>query len=164
MTQERVYRATQGISDEQAAIVGPILEQMAEEGRSSPHDILAAAQPDTSPLHEFFEWDDDKAAYQHRLWQARHLARSYRVEIVEVTDTSRTVFSAPGLVSIQLTPTERSYKTFEQVLDNREWLEQAVADAERRIKYWRDRFKEYRHVGAFERLEPVFEAVDRIEA
>ena len=45
-------------------------------------DILAAARSKTSPLHEFFTWDNDRAAKKHRLAEARNLARAISVTYV----------------------------------------------------------------------------------
>lgn len=38
------------------------------------------------PAHEWFQWDDDKAAREHRLWQAREFAKDLKVtfEVEEV--------------------------------------------------------------------------------
>ena len=43
--------------------------------------VLEDAQNPTSPLHEEFEWDDDRAAQAHRLLQARTLIRSVKLVI-----------------------------------------------------------------------------------
>ena len=40
-----------------------------------------AANP-LNPLHGAFEWDDTKAAHEHRLWQARHLAGSLQFRLI----------------------------------------------------------------------------------
>lgn len=37
--------------------------------------VVKEAKPKKSPIHDCFEWDDGKAADEHRLWQARHLIR-----------------------------------------------------------------------------------------
>lgn len=36
-------------------------------------DVEFAARPISSPLHKFFEWDEEKGAYKYRLVQAGHL-------------------------------------------------------------------------------------------
>lgn len=38
-------------------------------------DVVAFARDPETVLHSRFEWDDTKAAEQHRLWQARELIR-----------------------------------------------------------------------------------------
>jgi hypothetical protein len=63
-------------------------------GRLTPDAVVADARDPESPLHEQFEWNDEKAAGQHRLAQARALIRS--VEVIFKTD--RTVLRAPYFV------------------------------------------------------------------
>jgi hypothetical protein len=56
------------------------LERIREEnGKLTAEPIVEAARPESSPLHPAFNWDDESAAHQHRLWQARQLIRSIRV-------------------------------------------------------------------------------------
>ena len=45
-------------------------------------DVLEEAKNPASPLHPMFEWDNNVAAHQWRLEQARSLIREVRVEIV----------------------------------------------------------------------------------
>ena len=40
-----------------------------------PSDVVAYAQDPETALHGKFTWDDDEAAHQYRLWQARELIR-----------------------------------------------------------------------------------------
>jgi hypothetical protein len=44
--------------------------------------IVDEASNPLNPLHEAFEWDDSKAAQEHRLWQARHLAGSLQFRLI----------------------------------------------------------------------------------
>lgn len=43
--------------------------------------FVASAEDKKSSLHDLFEWDDSKAAHQHRLWQARYHLRKFTIEI-----------------------------------------------------------------------------------
>ena len=62
-------------------IAGELQRIWTEKGqRLTPAAIVAEASDDTHPLHGCFEWDDSLAAEQHRLWQARMLIRSVRVQ------------------------------------------------------------------------------------
>lgn len=63
-------------------------------GRLTPDDVVADAQNPDSPLHELFQWDDAKAAHQHRLDQARQLITTIRV----VTKTSKSVVQTVAYV------------------------------------------------------------------
>ena len=49
-------------------------------GHLTPDLVVQAATDEQSPIHSVFEWDDGKAGHQHRLWQARRLIRSVRIE------------------------------------------------------------------------------------
>jgi nucleotide-binding universal stress UspA family protein len=59
------------------------LQTMADrsDGILTPERVLAAAAPVDSPIHDFFTWDDDDAAYKQRLHEARSLIRRVKVEI-----------------------------------------------------------------------------------
>ena len=48
-------------------------------GALTPENVVAAARPTTSPLHERFEWDDTVAAEKYRVSQAAKLIRSVRL-------------------------------------------------------------------------------------
>lgn len=54
-------------------------------GILTPDAVVADAKKKESPLHDYFEWDVKKAAYQHWLDQARELIVSVRIVIK--TDT-----------------------------------------------------------------------------
>jgi hypothetical protein len=53
------------------------LRRIAEQydGKLRPSDVIKAARPVSSPLHDQFQWDDTEAAREYRLWQARQLIR-----------------------------------------------------------------------------------------
>lgn len=49
--------------------------------------VETAKQPE-HPLHSFFEWDDSKAAEQHRIHQAQRLIRKVKIVYREANDTT----------------------------------------------------------------------------
>ena len=51
-------------------------------GLLTPNDVVTDAEDKSSPLHSFFTWDDEKAAKERRLDQARDLIRSVRYELI----------------------------------------------------------------------------------
>lgn len=81
------------------------------DGMITPEGVLARAQNPKSPLHAAFEWDDEKAAVQYRLEQARALVRSYKVKIPELNVNIR------RFTSIE-TADGRGYDETTRVLDN----------------------------------------------
>jgi len=55
------------------------------EGRITPDAVVRQATDPESPLHRYFEWDDQKAGHSYRIDQARRLIRL--IEVVVTTDT-----------------------------------------------------------------------------
>jgi hypothetical protein len=60
-------------------------------GKITPADIIEAARPEDSPIHDCFEWDDTAAAAAWRMEQARDLIRRVKIEIQYEETTIRTV-------------------------------------------------------------------------
>lgn len=58
------------------------IHSLARDGELTPDEVLAAAAPEDSPIHDQFEWDDGKAGHTHRLTQARALIRRVRVSVI----------------------------------------------------------------------------------
>ena len=50
------------------------------DGYLTPAMVIDEASDELSPLHAHFEWNDGKAADAHRLWQARMLIKSVKIE------------------------------------------------------------------------------------
>jgi hypothetical protein len=50
-----------------------------EYGALTPGNLVHAATPEEHPLHNRFEWDNERAGHQYRLAQAREIIRSVRV-------------------------------------------------------------------------------------
>ncbi len=72
------------------------------EGRLNPAALVSWAKehPD-SALYGSFEWNDDKAAYEYRLSQARNIISEYAVEYSETTAKRSEFVSIPCLRSNQ---------------------------------------------------------------
>lgn len=88
----REYFAAAGspFSQQQAEVIGPQLDAMAEEGllpttddEAAKRAIVDTARSENSGLHGFFEWNDAKAADLHRLDQAGKMLRSIRIRYIE---------------------------------------------------------------------------------
>jgi len=65
-----------------------------KKGRLDPHDVVEEASDPQSPLHSRFTWDDDVAAVQWRLQQARQLIRSVTIERIVAEDEEPKIIRA----------------------------------------------------------------------
>ncbi len=89
-----------------------------ERGIIEPAVVVAAARDPDSALHEFFEWDDSKAADAHRIQQARQLIARIKVQMVGGDQQTYNVRSFAHLSSDR-----RGYRSLETIS-----AEQSLAD------------------------------------
>lgn len=98
--------------DEKAAEIGQALEALARpDGEIMTEDILSAAQNPESPLHSLMEWNNDTAAHNYRMGQAREVISHLQL-IVRRPDggTTRQKFA----LSLQVLMPERSGEIVEK--------------------------------------------------
>lgn len=76
-----IYKFKNPIGSLDANAVGNELERIREEhsGHLKTEDVVREAVDPASPLHTAFNWDDQSAAYQYRVWQARQLIRNVQI-------------------------------------------------------------------------------------
>jgi hypothetical protein len=71
-----------------AEIVATSLRSIWEDrGRLAAEDVVGLAAGDAHPLHPFFEWNDDIAGHNYRVWQAGQLIRSVKILVTGSLDT-----------------------------------------------------------------------------
>lgn len=107
-------------------------------------DVVAAAKARRSPLHRHFEWDDDKAAHEYRLVQARALIRSVHVQLTSPDGESRTVRAFVHTA----TDTEdvRAYRPIEDVANDSDARAVFLSQLEMEWKSFRRRWSDYESV------------------
>lgn len=89
-----------------------------------PKDVVKVAADPEHILHDIFEWDDSKAAYQHRLSQARDFIASVRyVYIIE-----EHTYSAPEWVRDPRLDTEQGYASMGKLLSDKDLAREALAN------------------------------------
>jgi len=114
-----------------------------------PADVVQyAANNRASVLHSKFEWDDERAGYEYRLWQAREIIR------VVVRHEEKIEKPVRVYVSLREDRTEEGggYRTLVDVMSNaalrQRLLEQAFDDFTR----WQQKYR------TLKELEPIFAA------
>lgn len=160
--EKKVFKAGKGSSfdDEKAQIYGEFLWKLKEENGDvlTPVQIVEKAKPKNSPIHEFFEWDNDAAGEKWRLWQARNLIA--RIEIVVTSDGEEDQIRAFHNISVQDGEEhERGYVTLRDVQTNEDYLGIVLANARGEIVSWEKRYSQYRRLKVFKPLKPIFKAI-----
>lgn len=145
------YKARTGYylhSDKEAQIVGTFFEEKFPLGSILTDAVVEFAQPKTSPIHKYFEWDDTKAAHEFRLDQARKLIKSIVVEI----DGS----NVPAYQNIYIENSGRSYLETAQCMETESIWDQVLASALKEAVNWANRYRTYKD------LAPAVAAIDEV--
>ena len=152
----------------QAQIVGKFLIELQERSGDEalkPKQVLEAARPKASPIHDYFTWDNQKAAEKQRLEEAAYLLRSIQIEYVDL-GPERRAGTMRMLVNLRRDPVEedeasrpsdRVYLPMVSVLKDPEWRRQLLMEALDQAIHWRTR---YEH---FTELATIFAAISRVE-
>lgn len=58
-----------------------VLKDLDRKRKLTPENVFNEGKSPTSPLHKYFQWDRDKAAYEYNMMQARDLITSFKFEV-----------------------------------------------------------------------------------
>ena len=122
------YKAKKGarFNDEEAQVIGQTIEDLRDsKGHITPIELVKNAKNKNSPIHNFFEWDEGKAAEEYRLQQARDLV-NHVVEIVVIggEETEQRSF-----FSIVAEDNGRVYVTLKDAIENEDYRKQLLSKA-----------------------------------
>ena len=122
-----------------AQLVGEELEQIEKQGSLEASDVVAYAENNVkSELHKCFEWDDEKASKNWRLYEARKILCSISLQIVEEPKKVQRVY-----VNIKDKSTEeRVFKNINEVLKNDEEYQQLIEKAKKEFEGCKDRYND----------------------
>tara|TARA_R100001082_G_C4245518_1_gene109240 strand:+ start:61 stop:555 length:495 start_codon:yes stop_codon:yes gene_type:complete len=149
-----VYKKTAFISKEvKAQTVGEQLETIQQEnGKVTAHLVLDHARPISSPLHPIFQWDDEQAAEQYRLHQARNLIRS--IEVVKPEGTNEPVYVHVKAVE--------AYLPIRTVVKNADLYESTKDSAEKRLAEAALSLSQLKAIAKETKKEPVEKALQLV--
>lgn len=138
-----------------AQLVGEALADIeTRDGRVTPTVVVDNARPVDAPLHKAFDWNDETAAENWRLEQARHLIRA--VAVRQIGDHSPPE-PVRAFVSIITDDDDREYLSTVTVMGDAEKRARFIARALEEIETWRRRHE------AFDELARIFEAIDAVK-
>lgn len=145
------------LSHKDAAVIGPVLEALAEQRGVTARDVLDAARSINSPLHSYFEWSDKVAADLHRLDQARVILRTIRVRYVEPTGEQRVVRAFQVQRSVGFDTSPRTYRTFQVLHGDSAFAAQMMDSAFDDLQNWKRKYEPY--IGMWTNFGDVFQQV-----
>lgn len=117
------------------------LSKKSVDGGVTPEMVVKASKAKNSPLHDYFEWNDGKAAQGYRLWQARMMMRDMTVEIEDV----KTREFQNIIVEIDDSKT-RKYYHLDQILSDDDLKKRVLAQVTRQLRFMIQRYNDHKEV------------------
>ena len=124
-------------------------------GLLNPQHVVTFAKKENTHLHSCFEWDDEKAAYDYRIWQARQII-SLEFEVIK----REGIESSPVRLFVSLKDDRvknGGYRIITDVMNDKEKRKQLIEEALSDFKRVRDKY------GAINELQYIFIAIDKAE-
>ena len=130
-------------------VAGTIFEKIIKErGELKPSYVVEAATPAKSPLHPWFEWDNEAAACKWREHQARDLIRCH-VVLIHPDETPRSEIpievnsknSTRAFVSVRESDGQKKYLHVDTVMSDEVLRTQYIKRAYKEIQDWSIRYE-----------------------
>lgn len=111
------------------------------DGVLKPNAVVEEARADNSPIHELFDWNDSTAGEKYRLWQARQLIATIKVEYNDKK------VDAYYNVQAEVVP-QQGYYSLEQVVSSEQIYKDVLAQAIKELRYWHDKYKDIKELAS----------------
>lgn len=141
-----VYQWKIPIAPVSAQTAGEEFERLYEKnGRLAPEDVVDESRPESAPLHECFEWNDEVAAEKYRVVQAGNIIRA----IVKVEPAPE----APAQTVRAFVHVRQDYHPISVVVKNPDMSEELLANARREMVAFIAKYK------SLKKLFPIIDAM-----
>lgn len=166
-----IYKPAKGapLNNQQAQRYGERMAILEEENNGLlPEILIEDGKREDSPLHDWFEWDDKRAARRYRIEQAEHLLRSIVVMVKSGEDEEREVRAFHAVEVKDAEPSDRDghnrkrYVSISNVLSDQNYRKQLVEIALRELEIWRKKYATYQELTWA--VEAVSKVLDQKEA
>lgn len=157
------YAATENgiLTDAQAVVVGKALTKIEKQkGCVAPRYVVDEGRDSSSELHQFFTWDQAKAAELHRLEEARRLIRS--VSIIQISRPQSQPKVVRAFVSVHSSEREkrfegRAYISTVKALSDADYKAQVLQEALQEFTSLRKKYENLKE------LADIFAAIEATE-
>lgn len=155
-----IYKPAKGssLTEEQAQQYGERIEVIIEgqDGNITPDDVVKDAKDKRSPLHDFFEWNNTRAANLYRVDQARYLLRSIHV-VVKRDDDGDKEINIRAFYNVTDADT-RVYVPIQRVFSEEELRQQVIGQALKQLISWKGKYSQYKE------FSPVVSAIEEVRS
>lgn len=152
------YTAKQGLNNKAAQLVGEVQARLAEEGRGTPAELVAAARPKDSPIHHLPHWKG---------WRVKDAAEAYFLEVARyywrIIVVKRTFEDGETEAVRAFHVVREVHVAVRQVQEDTDYTAQVIAQAQSELRAFQRKYTMYRQLFvAFE--ERFGTAMDAIAA
>ena len=130
--------------------VGEVCERLEKKGKLTPTALVDASRRSNAPLHNLFEWDNEKAAEKYRETQAAYLIRSIEVVVTGVSEPVR------AFVSVNIDGESRQYMNVETAMKSEPTRDQVLSDALIELESFKRKYSNLKE------LASVISAIDEL--
>lgn len=167
-----IYKPVEGssLSVEQAQRYGERIAALEEEfGGVGTSVIVQDAKKEDSPLHNYFEWDDQVAANEYRTEQARYLLRHINVVVRKPDGQEEEVRAFHSVTAKVITPAVNgqgsNFVSLQSALSDEEWRQEIIGKAFKELESWRRRYATYKELAkAVEAVERAIKLKEKVVA
>lgn len=128
-------------------VAGEVCEQLAAKNKLTAQSLVDISEPETAPLHNAFEWDNQIAGNEWRKHQARNIIHS----LVIVREEAE-----PQKVYFNLDKKENEYTHIDVILSSEDDYQKMMSNALQELITFQ---RKYARLSA---LKPVFDAIDNL--
>jgi len=125
-------------------------------GLVKPAKVVKFAENPETLLHSKFEWDDNKASYNYRIWQARQIIR-LELTVVETKGKKESITTRLFVSLSEDRTNAKGYRLIEKVMNNTSLREQLLKDALDELIRIKVKYK------SLNELSKVFKAIEELE-
>jgi len=134
-------------------------------GSVTPAQVVSAASDPDSPLRGSFQWDNEIAGREYRLWQARAMLNRYQITYIKPNGTPNTVREFHSIRSAG----QRAYVPVTRVIRRQAMLHQVIAEFDRLLAHFAARVEAHSDLFLKARYRRVLDAInetiaERVEA
>lgn len=121
-------------------------------GLLHPEDVIDHARDPASELHKYFEWDDNEAAKEYRLIQARKVIK---VAVI-VEDNTQEKIKAYVKLDSDVKRGERGYRHIVEVLSDDAMRQEMLGAALQELLSFQNKYDKLRDVA---QMQPAFKGI-----
>ena len=131
--------------------VGEVCERLEKKGKLTPTALVDASRRSNAPLHNLFEWDNEKAADKYRESQAAYFIRSIEVVVTGTAEPTR------AFVSVSIDGESRQYVNIDTAIKTEPMRDQVLSDAFAELKAFKRKYSNLKE------LAEIITAINRLE-